>query len=224
MRKSAGVLSALCAVLAMVVVAPSPAQAAERDPVIFVHGYKGGAWNWNDMIADFKADGWSGGRLFAMSYDITQSNKTTAAQLRSLVDSVRAQTGAAKVDVVAHSMGSLNSRWYLKFLGGTSYVDQWVSLGGPNHGTNLTPICSWLITSCAEMAPDSSFLRDLNAGDETPGGVRYQTFWSSCDEFINPDQSTILTGATNTNVGCIEHAWLLVSDPVSLKVRTFLKS
>jgi hypothetical protein len=26
------------------------------------------------------------------------------------------------------------------------------------------------------------------------------------------------------NVGCIEHAWLLVSDPVSQQVRTLLKS
>jgi triacylglycerol lipase len=224
MRKSTGLLSSLCAVLAMLVVAPSPAQAAERDPVIFVHGYKGGAWNWNEMIADFKADGWSGSRLFAMSYDITQSNKTTAAQLRDLVNSVRAQTGAAKVDIVAHSMGSLSSRWYIKFLGGTSYVDQWVSLGGPNHGTNLTPACSWLITSCAEMASSSSFLRDLNADDETPGSVRYQTYWSSCDELVNPDSSTIVSGATNTNVGCIEHAWLLVSNPVSQQVRTLLKS
>jgi triacylglycerol lipase len=224
MRKTAGLFSVLAAVAAMIVVAPPAAQAAERDPVIFVHGYKGGAWNWDIMIADFKADGWAANRLFAFSYDVFQSNKTTAAQLRSYVDSVRAQTGAAKVDIVAHSMGSLNSRWYLKFLGGTSSVDQWVSLGGPNHGTNLTPVCSWLITSCAEMAPDSSFLRDLNAGDETPGAVRYQTYWSSCDEFINPDSSTILSGATNTGVGCIEHAWLLVSYPVSQQVRTLLKS
>jgi triacylglycerol esterase/lipase EstA (alpha/beta hydrolase family) len=223
MRKAL-LLASLCAALATFAVAPASAQATERNPVIFVHGYKGGAWNWNDMIADFKADGWNGSQLYAMSYNVFQSNKTTAAQLRDLVNSVRAQTGATKVDIVAHSMGSLSSRWYLKFLDGTSYVDQWVSLGGPNHGTNLTFFCDWLITSCGEMDPGSGFLRDLNAVDETPGGVRYQTYWSSCDELVNPDTSTILSGAGNTNVGCMEHAWLLVSDSVSQQVRSFLKS
>ena len=64
-------------------------------------------------------------------------------------------------------MGSLNTRYYLKNLGGTEKVDDWVSLGGPNHGTTSANICCE--ASCVEMRIESTFLRELNREDETPG-------------------------------------------------------
>ncbi len=66
-------------------------------------------------------------------------------------------------------------------------------------------------------------LDQLNADDETPGPVKYGTFWSSCDEVINPDTSTVLSGAFNFNVGCVEHVWLLYSWAVYERVRDFLR-
>ena len=48
------------------------------------------------------------------------------------------------------------------------------------------------------MRPGSTFLTRPNAGDETPGTPNYGTWWSPCDEVINPDSSVALSGATNT--------------------------
>jgi triacylglycerol lipase len=118
-------------------------------------------------------------------------------------------------------MGSLNSRWYIKFLGGESKIDEWVSLGGPNHGTETANAC--FTTSCSEMRIGSTFLSELNAGDETPGEVNYGTWWSPCDEFINPDSSVSLTGATNTQTACISHLSLLTDSTVYTQVREFVK-
>ncbi|MFD9624003.1 esterase/lipase family protein [Streptomyces virginiae] len=213
----------MIAALLIPLAATPSAHASERNPVLFIHGYKGGAWNWIDMIDDFEAAGYPANRLRAMSYDPFHSSTITASQILAEVEALRAQTGADKVDIVSHSMGGLGSRWYLKFLGGTAHVDDWVSLGGPNHGTNLAWACSWAFSSCAEMEPGSSFLIQLNSGDETPGSVNYGTFWSSCDEFINPDTSTLLSGAQNIEMGCTEHAWLLISDHVSRAVQDFVR-
>jgi len=92
-----------------------------------------------------RADGWTSAELNNWSYNWRQSNATTASQISS------------KVDIVTHSMGGLSSRYYLKNLGGTAEVDDWVSLGGPNHGTN-TAYCfdtSW--SPCDEVInPDSN--------------------------------------------------------------------
>jgi len=119
-------------------------------------------------------------------------------------------------------MGSLNSRWYVKFVaGGQEKVDDWVSLGGPNHGTELASICFG--TSCNEMKIGSTFLNELNAGDETPGTVNYGTWWSPCDEFINPDESVILSGATNTKTACMSHLSLVSDETVYKQVREFVK-
>ncbi|MFJ2029565.1 esterase/lipase family protein [Streptosporangium sp. NPDC087985] len=202
---------------------PVPAQAAVHNPVIFVHGWAGGGWNWAVMKSDFQKDGWPADRLFAWDYRSTQSNVTTAKELASFVEQVRRQTGAEKVDIVTHSMGGLSSRWYLKFLGGTAFVDHWVSIGGPNHGTNASYLCDLLIVSCGEMNYNSSFLKQLNNGGETPGPVNYGTFWSWCDEIINPDESVKLDGAVNAQVGCIGHLSLLISGSVSRQVRDFVR-
>ncbi|HEX6419874.1 MAG TPA: triacylglycerol lipase [Acidimicrobiales bacterium] len=200
---------------------PAPAQTA-ADPILFVHGWNSSASAWNTMIDRFAAAGYPRSRMLAITYNSNQSNATIAGQVRDAVASLRASTGAARVDVITHSMGGLSSRYYLKNLGGTSVVDDWVSLGGPNHGTSTAYLCYLFSAGCRDMIPGSSFLNNLNAGDETPGTVSYGTFWSSCDEVINPDTSTVLSGATNTNVGCLGHSALRTDANVFAQVRAFV--
>jgi triacylglycerol lipase len=196
--------------------------ASATDPILFVHGYLGSASNWNTMIGRFEKDGYAKSQLSAYSYNTSQSNVVDAEkEVKSHVESLLKATGASKVDIIAHSMGSLNSRWYVKFLGGESKVDDWVSLGGPNHGTEFANAC--FSTSCVEMRIGSKFLGELNAGDETPGAVNYGTWWSPCDEIINPDSSVALTGATNTETACISHIALTTDETVYKQVREFVK-
>ena len=118
-------------------------------------------------------------------------------------------------------MGGLSSRYYLKNLDSAGKVDDWVSLGGPNHGTQSANGC--FQTSCVEMRPGSTFLKKLNQGDETPGAFHYGTFWSNCDGVIFPADSTVLTGATNTNVGCVTHSELHENAGVYTQVRNFVQ-
>lgn len=212
-------LAALAAALGLAVFPAGPAAASEHDPVILVHGWLGADWNWTAYRSWFASDGWS--RVYVFGYDWGQSNVTTAYQLRDKVNQVLAETGASKVDIVSHSMGGLSSRYYVKHLGGQSKVDDWVSIGGPNHGTNAAYAC-WT-TSCGEMRYNSWLLNDLNSGDETPGPVHYGTFRSWCDEVINPDSSVILSGATNREVGCIGHVSLLGSWSTYAGVRDFVR-
>src|SRR5690606_36126263 len=53
------------------------------------------------------------------------------------VDEVRRETGAARVDVAAHSMGGLAARHYVKFLGDAGSVGTYVDFGTPNSGQSL---------------------------------------------------------------------------------------
>jgi triacylglycerol lipase len=202
--------------------AAAPAASFGQDPILFVHGYLESASLWKTMISRFEKDGYPSSYLSAYSYNTSQSNKVDAEkEVKSHVESLLKATGATKVDIIAHSMGSLNSRWYVKFLGGESKVDDWVSLGGPNHGTETAKAC--FSTSCVEMRIGSTFLEELNEGDETPGTVNYGTWWSPCDEFINPDSSVALTGATNTETACISHVALTTDETVYKQVREFVK-
>src|SRR3954465_1924791 len=211
----------VAALAAAVVVALAPAVAAAADPILFVHGWNSSSSAWTTMVSRFQADGWTSAELNNWSYNTSQSNATTAGQISTKVDQILAATGAAKVDIISHSMGALSSRYYLKNLGGTAKVDDWVSLGGPNHGTDTANFC--FQTSCVEMRQGSSFLKTLNSGDETPGTVPYGTWWSPCDEVINPDSSVALTGAANTQTACLEHSALQEDATVYGMVREFVR-
>ena len=217
----AGLTLALMAVVAPSGQSPASAQVA-ADPILFVHGWNSSATTWNTMIDRFVAAGYPRSRMLAITYNSNQSNATIANQVRDAVNTLRSQTGAAKVDIISHSMGGLSSRYYLKNLGGSSIVDDWVSLGGPNHGTNFAYACYLFSAGCRDMIPNSGFLTNLNSGDETPGAVRYGAFYSTCDEIINPDTSTRLDGADNREVGCLGHSELTSNAGVFNQVRAFV--
>ena len=192
-----------------------------HNPIIFVHGWHGTTGTWDSMVSRFKADGWTDAELVRFSYNSDQSNATTAKQLQAKIDSVLAATGATKVDIVSHSMGGLNTRYYARNLGGDQKIDAYVSLGGPNHGTQTAYGC--FSTACVEMRPGSTFLKNLNSGDETPGVPRYATWWSPCDEVINPDSSVPLSGATNSQTTCLTHSALHDDATVYAQVRDFVR-
>lgn len=193
-----------------------------RNPILFVHGWNSSGSVWTTMIDRFKADGYTDAELTSWSYNTSQSNKTTATEIAHLVAQIKTRTGAAQVDIISHSMGGLSSRWYAKFVaGGQTDLDDWVSLGGPNHGTDTANWC--FSTACSEMRIGSSFLADLNAGDESPGGVNYLTWWSPCDTVINPDSSVSVSGARNTQTACLGHSDLYLDAAVYAQVRDAIR-
>lgn len=221
-RVTAAVSAVASSMLLSLSLSATPAQAATHNPVVFVHGISSSSSSWNDWVADFKADGYTASELDAWTYSWSQSNVKTAQQLATEVRRVLAATGASKVDLVVHSMGALSARYYLKNLGGTEYVDDFVSAAGVHHGTTTASLCAWLYTSCAEMYTGSPFLTSLNSGDETPGSVSYASYWSNCDDALNPDATAILSGATNVEVGCVSHDEMNNDHGVYTQVRDFI--
>jgi triacylglycerol lipase len=201
--------------------APAASSAVAHDPILFVHGWTENESLWTTMIGNFEREGWTRAELNNWRYNTSQSNVRTASEVRTKVESILRATGATRVDIISHSMGGLNTRYYLKNLSGTEKVDDWVSLGGPNHGTTTANFC--FSEACTEMRVGSTFLTRLNEGDETPGTTNYGTWWSSCDEFINPDESVLLSGATNTAAGCLGHIALVSNATVFAGVREFVR-
>jgi triacylglycerol lipase len=193
-------------------------KAPAHDPILFVHGWHADASTWSTMVRRFRADGWTSEEIVNWSYNSGQSNVTTAQQIAAKVDSILAATGATRVDIVSHSMGALSARYYVRNLGGAAKVDAWISLGGTNYGTSTAYTCT--STPCKEMWPGSKFLERLNAGDDSPGALRYATWRSPCDEVIIPQRNAqLLDGSRNIETGCIKHSQLHQDGLVYSQVR-----
>lgn len=156
-----------------------PVMAAQREPVILVHGWHGAATDFDQMKTALQQAGYP-------TYAITlpgDENVANAQAIRNLVDQVRQEHGGAKVSLVGHSMGGLSARYYLKFLGGADKTLSYVSMGTGQLG--YWPACLLQPTQGGQMCPTSTFIKQLNSGDPTPDPVRYTLLTSSLDETRN---------------------------------------
>src|SRR3954467_5264063 len=118
--------------------------AAHPYPVVLVHGTFGNRFDsWQLFSPALKAAGYC---VYALDYGSYNGSgllgiygvgpiERSAQQLADFVRQVRAVTGAAKVDIVGHSQGGMMPRYFIKFLGGDSVVDDLVGLAPSNHGT-----------------------------------------------------------------------------------------
>ncbi|SCE83851.1 Alpha/beta hydrolase family protein [Micromonospora haikouensis] len=182
----------------------APPAAAAANPVIVVAGLSTPALGYEPLAARLRVDGFRVWiyQLPGLGFgDIADSARAFSAY----VDQVRAATGAARVDLVAHSEGGLVSRYLIRNLGGGTRVGRYVSLGTPHYGTYVADIAKFLglgsclgIVACQQMAIGSSFLTALNDGDDTPGDVRWTAVRTLQDELVRPvDNATLADGATN---------------------------
>jgi triacylglycerol esterase/lipase EstA (alpha/beta hydrolase family) len=180
--------------------------AARPTPVVIVHGTFGDRKDLLDLLSAAMVR--RGFCVFSLDYGNrgTGDIPASARQLKSFVGKVLRATGATKVSMVGHSQGGMMPRYYVKFLGGASVVDDLVGLSPSNHGTAVTgdssnPLIGGLCTSCSQQAAGSPFLKRLNAGDETPGPVSYTQVTTRYDEVVVPYTSAYLrAGPRTTNV------------------------
>lgn len=182
------------------------AEASTRNPVLLIHGLTADSTSWIVLKARLEADGF---RVFTVDIpnrgfgDIAQNSRT----VEQKVAEIRSKTGAAKVDLIGHSEGGLEARYYIKYLGGANYVGRYISLGTPQYGTYLANFSKVFgiadllhCVACKQMSIGSEFLASLNSGDDTPGYVRYTTVYTIYDELVQPYYNAALRNTPVTNV------------------------
>ncbi len=177
------------------------------DPVLFVHGINGSSTEFDLMRTRLTDDGWPADRLFAIDFEDPRwgCNVDNAQAIADEVTRILQVTGAARIDLVAHSMGTLSSRHFIKALGGTAYVNTYVTLGGLHHGNRLAclnplDVCVW-----QELCPNNELLTNLNADPATPADLAWVSIFSTDDGTV-PVSSSTLDGAENIEVSGVPHA------------------
>lgn len=188
------------AVLVVLLIALGPAAvraAASSDPVLLVHGWRGAAADWAVMVQRFTDEGL--GRPVVAIQLAGQDNVKNAQAIASVVTT----NGWTRFDIVGVSMGGLSARHFVKALGGTATVDAYVSLGTPQYG--IWAACLLAQSQGGQMCPSSSFLKNLNAGDDTPGNVRYMTLTSSSDTTVPSNATRLDGGACHVSVPGVVH-------------------
>jgi len=190
-------------------------------PILLVPG-------WSDTGRDLAALrirlvtwGWDPDRVRTVTFEEPAgSNRDHALELAAAVEEMIVTTGATQVDIVAHSMGGLATRWYLR---GSSPapVRRVVFIASPHRGT-LAAHLAWG-GGREEMMPESPFLDTLNMERPAPVSVDAITIRTRVETHILPGVSATLPGVPDHEVCCPTHAGLLHDDEVFDIVRRFLE-
>ncbi|MDQ3660491.1 MAG: lipase [Actinomycetota bacterium] len=210
-------------VLVVVLTASSGSPPAAAVPVVVVPGYGGDASSLQPLTNFLRRQG----RIVEPVTLPLNGTGDVDRSARALADVISGLNGST-VDLVGFSAGGIVVRHYVKAFGGAQSARRVVLLGTPNHGTELAELATSFDPSacegaCAQLGPRSSFLRDLNSGDETPAGPSYYSLWTAFDLTVTPPRSAELEGAINIRVQDIcrnartAHGEL-VTDPIALRL------
>jgi pimeloyl-ACP methyl ester carboxylesterase len=196
----------------------APARAHEGNyPIVLIPGWHGSAATFKEMIPKLQAQGFTvldfdpvAAGVQAMGYSPTASGqhisyvagKVVEEQIKTALTQNGYNAATQKIDIVAHSMGGLVSRFLLEKGGADvdywssttgwygdgiadvdtnwkSRVDDLIMLGTPNHGTwqgwvpgTIGGFGNWNATG-GDMAPNSKFLTLM--GYAEPAGEYYTT-------------------------------------------------
>jgi pimeloyl-ACP methyl ester carboxylesterase len=193
----------------------------QRTPVILLHGNNDtpyptacNPYGQIHSLAQYLADhGYAPSELWGLGYQgdqcdtlTTPTNKSAfahstvanIADLDRFVSAVLAFTGAARVDIVGHSLGVTLARAWMKADHTGHLVRRLVAIDGPNHGiVDCSPSLANYFQApafggftpssaiCQEYgSPDSPFLSWLNRGQETPGPTRYLVIRNTGPDFV----------------------------------------
>lgn len=167
---------------------------ATRPLILLVHGLDSDRENWRSMRTLLTE---AGLQSATFTYPSDQPLEDSAKFLAASIASLMAKYPAARLDIVAHSMGGLVVRAYLEGPAYAGRVSRFIMLGTPNHGSDWAKYrlllearehyhlwkheptwrWTWMITdglgeAARDLKPRSAFLENLNAAPRR-SDVRY---------------------------------------------------
>ncbi|MCD2516093.1 alpha/beta fold hydrolase [Massilia sp. G4R7] len=179
-------------------------------PALLLHGYGCNSGYWSHLTPRLDAAGISHAAidLEPLMGDIDGY----APRVQAAVDRLCAATGAGQVVIVAHSMGGLVARAWMR-AHGTARVARVITLGTPHHGTCLAAFGLGLNAAQMRRAfkdepPECAWLRELAQGEEAQARALVTSLYSHHDNIIAPQTSSELPGARNRAFGGIGHVAL----------------
>ena len=164
--------------------------------VLMQHGYVNNGAVWYFTARALETQGY---RVFTMDQPAFAPLDGMGDRLAARVDEVLAVTGASQLTLVAHSMGGLVCRAYLRGHGGAK-VFRLITMGSPHHGTFHAHLASG--SNGAQMRPGNAWLLALN---QTAVNVPFTSIYSVHDTIISPQDSSVMAEANNVQLLAVGH-------------------
>lgn len=131
MRKLGVTLASLVVTLVLLGIGPCPRH--DPNPIIFVHGGSGSGAQFESQAMRFTSNGYPQSRIAVLEYDssaIQTILPDVLAALDARIAELKAETGAAQVELIGHSLGTTVSHAYLATPERAANVAHYVNVDG----------------------------------------------------------------------------------------------
>ncbi|WFR81558.1 alpha/beta fold hydrolase [Janthinobacterium rivuli] len=176
-------------------------------PVLLVHGYVCNGGYWTKLSGQLARAG-----IVHKAIDLEPINGDIEAfvpQVEQAITELCTRTGSDRVILVAHSMGGLVARAWLR-RHGAARVARIITIGTPHHGTALANLAAG--TNARQMSridgAPSGWLAQLAASETAETRALITSIYSHHDNIVAPQASAQLPGARNLAFGGIGHVAL----------------
>jgi len=196
-------------------------------PVLLVHGYGCNSGYWHFMSRALRRAGIS---HHAIDLEpVFASIDQFVPQLHARIESICRQSGHDKLIIVAHSMGGLVARAYLRDHG-AGRVARVITLGTPHRGTGLARFgagdnsrqMEW--SGSAIEGRCSAWLAELERREDPSLRPLLVSIYSHHDNIVSPQLSSCLPGAVNIEFNGIGHVALGLHPRVQQEVITAIRA
>lgn len=202
-------------------IASYQAQHSDSPPILLVHGYGCNGAYWWSLSRILKQ-----AKLTHTAIDMEPPLADIDDYVESIdraVNLLHAANGKRHIIIVAHSMGGLAVRAYLR-RHGSARIAKVITLGTPHHGTYLANFAPGINSrqmsisrQGAETIP-SAWLQQLADDENDASRALFVSIYSHHDNIIAPQISAQLSGAKNIEFGGIGHVALAFEPQIQTAV------
>ena len=150
---------------------------ATKYPLLLVHGIFFRDWQlvnyWGRVPAELERNG---AKVFYGKQQSSLAVADSAVEVKAAIERVLAETGAEKVNIIAHSKGGLDSRYAISCLGMDKYVATLTTINTPHKGCDMVDYLLKKVPGSIVNIIEKRYNRIFSKlGDKTPdfmAGVR----------------------------------------------------
>jgi triacylglycerol lipase len=187
--------------------------------IVFVHGYVCNRGLWNPLMEKLQARGVP---FVAVNLEpVFGSIDNYTPIIHAAVERITAATGLAPV-LVAHSMGGLASRAWLKTVNADALPHRIITIGTPHSGTWLARFGSTL--NALQMRQGDAWQKALSAAEPPERLARFTCFYGHADNIVFPASTATLPGADNRHIAGCAHVHMTYQPQVWAEVLRALES
>lgn len=191
-----------------------PSSAKHGLPILLIHGYGCNSGYWVKMSARLEQAGY---HHYALDLEpILADIDSYVPLLKQKLEAICQASGHNQVIILAHSMGGLVTRCYLR-QHGAARIAHVITLGTPHHGTGLANFGPG--PNCRQMAwrkrhGASPWLSALQQSENAQIRALFTSIYSHHDNIVSPQTSSELADAKNIALAGIGHVALALHPQV----------